>query len=125
MTKLSDLKVGDKFRFTTLLETMEFVDSRNRDNGTLEHCYWSGVRGYCSTIHDADVELMPQYKPYPDLRVLVGKTIRNKMNDGVHLVVAAVDDIAAIGSVERPMSAEQILDLHTHLDGTPCGELVE
>ena len=71
-------------------------------------------------------EPKPQYRPYPDLRVLVGKVLSCDNDERQLLCTEAVEQKAWIGHDCRGgWCAEEVLSQCTHLDGTPCGELVE
>lgn len=124
--KLSELKVGDKFMLNGLL--CELLAARECD-GKPQFSIWN-KHGFDIVFADLDVSrfIEPQYKPYSDLRVLVGKPIKWKDDGEVRLVVQATDGtcwtINGDGDAVEYDRVE-ILEITTHLDGTPCGELIE
>lgn len=76
--------------------------------------------------HPEAVELAPepQYRPYSDLRPLVGKVVKHR--DGSHGIINWADaTYFQFGGADADLfPAQQLLANYTHLDGTPCGELV-
>jgi len=128
--KLSDLKAGDKFRTCEDDTVCEFCECRTRLDGATDFVTWDAEDGFDIWYVDKEVILIrePQYKPYSDLRLLVGKAIRWKDGGEVRLVIQArvdscvtVDDDGDTSNYDR----DQMLEDTTHLDGTPCGELME
>ena len=194
--KLSELKVGDKFRFRNNAEAIYECASppRLRNNGKPEVSIWSDVGGFYGALTELDVipipeykvgdwvqcdsvdgvaerhrefmrvgrkyrvdsllednwkwlaqmrntegicdavyymldhfspaeEPKPQYKPYSDLRVLVGKVLKTKDGSTDFMLFRCGETSAWIGP-GTSASANFVLNNYTYLDGTPCGELV-
>ena len=128
--KLSELKVGDKFCFTDdRHDQLEVTDIRTRIDGTRQACFWSETSGFFSLSDtcNPEVELItdPVYKPYSDLRPLVGKslTINADGDNANFLVVWASRKLAQVGIGNELRDAQYIFNWYTHLDGSPCGEL--
>ena len=105
------------------------TDIRTRNNGEREICYWSDTFGFRSMFDTSpdEVELVrgPTYKPYSDLTPLAGKTLKLKSFGASVLVIEANRLRAWAGRAINNVDAEYIFVNVTHLDGTPCGELVQ
>lgn len=129
--KLSDLKVGDKFRFASAVERWGNAVVREY-LGFVNHAHTFTLQeigvGWEET--NAEVELVtdppkPKYRPYSDLRPLVGKVVVHQ--DGSHGVINWADSTHfQFGGADADLfPAQELLGHYTHLDGTPCGKLVE
>ena len=135
MTKLSDLKVGDKFRFADDRESTEEVlidGPRKRGfDGQDEWSYWNANQGYRCSAHDSEVVPIrePEYRPYSDQRafephrdrwlreVAIKRRIRVSMYDNY--------GFWHDGTQTRINWQQAYEDFVYDDDGTPCGELVE
>ena len=115
------LRVGEKYKVDSLLEHHGMLTAQMRN-----------TKGDCDAVYylldrfSPTEEPKPQYKPYSDLRVLVGKVRVQVRHDGIsplhQMVTDASESYAWIGVKTR--SPSDVLADWTHLDGTPCGELV-
>jgi hypothetical protein len=128
--KLSNLKVGDKFRIVEFPEegNCELVATARKRLGYThgEWAYWSSKIGNLFTCDDLEVELItePFYKPYTDLRPLCGTVLVEKSTGNHHLVLYATEDcieIFSLGNISTVPNYD-VLNYFTHLDGTPCGK---
>ena len=134
MTKLSDLKVGDKFRFcdddgVDDLVVREVIASRTYD-GDNEVCIWSQEYGFAARPWSDEVIPIrePQYRPYSDLRVLLLKALAIKGQEDHVVVIHATKSNMIISTSDGELvgyNSDDALRYTEYLDGTPCGELCE
>ena len=120
---LSFIRVGQKYKVESLLEHFGMFSAQMRN-----------TKGDCDAVYylldrfSPTEEPKPQYKPYSDLRVLVGQRIKWKDDGEVRLVVQATESTCwTINGDGDAMEYDrkEMLEMTTHIDGTPCGELVE
>ena len=132
MTKLSELKVGDKFRFAISVEqwgnvvVREYLGFINKS-----HAFTLQDIGVGCERNDLEVIPIrePQYKPYSDLTKLLGVGVKHIATGQRQLIVVLAENTIQCVVLDEDGDALQLdnndlYQCYTHLDGTPCGELV-
>ena len=65
----------------------------------------------------------PEYIPFTfeDAEQLIGKTIKSKSGNSIYIITAI--NYEYIGIWKNNINYDQLFDIYTFLDGSPCGKL--
>lgn len=130
--KLSDLKVGDKFRWTNSGSLCELIAFREYpDAEGVQACYWSSTFGFqnCDAIHTV-AELItdppePKYRPFANAKEFEPHRERWLLENGCTFCRVLRYEDGGLWLASGFFSWYGTLQTLTFDDGTPCGELVE
>ena len=79
----------------------------------------SFIKGKCKL----QIKSEPEYIPFTfeDAEQLIGKTIKSKSGNSIYIITAI--NYEYIGIWKNNINYDQLFDIYTFLDGSPCGKL--
>lgn len=128
--KLSDLKVGDKFRWAGESYVYELICIRVRGrDGATEWAYWNDHTGFLLTATNCNVELIteppePKYRPFANAEEFKPHRDRWLLENGCTFCRVLRYEDGGLWLASGFFSWYGTLQTLTFDDGTPCGELV-